>query len=141
MKYYPIWYSLKVWLGSMLLGPLAAALLQYCITGDQEGSAIFLSLLYPPAILVVALITFFIWLIFLFIIYLIIRVVPELFPQKCWITFAGMALTMGLFYLVAGGDLHSAKDGLFSPMIGYTSGITAGVWFFDLARPIVLPES
>jgi hypothetical protein len=140
MKYHPIWYSLKVWLGSMLVGPLVAAFLQYCISGNLERSTVLLTLLYPPAILVVALITFFIWLIFLFIIYLIIRVVPELFPQKCWITFTGMALTMGLFYLFADGDLHSATDGLFSLMIGYTAGIAAGVWHFDLAKPIVLLE-
>ncbi|MGZ3945952.1 MAG: hypothetical protein ACXVJB_13485 [Mucilaginibacter sp.] len=140
MKYYPIWYSLKVWLGSMLVGPLIATLLQYCISDNLERSTVLLTLLYPPAILVVALVTFFVWLIFLFIIYLIIRVVPELFPQKFWIMFAGMVLTMGLFYLFTEGNPFSVKDGLFSVMIGYASGITAGVWYFDLAKPIVLLE-
>ncbi|MGZ3890832.1 MAG: hypothetical protein ACXVI9_10065 [Mucilaginibacter sp.] len=65
---------------------------------------------------------------------------PELFPQKSWITFACMALTMGLFYIFTEGNPFSVKDGLFSVMIGYASGITAGVWYFDLAKPIVLLE-
>ncbi|MGZ3777896.1 MAG: hypothetical protein ACXVAZ_09555 [Mucilaginibacter sp.] len=82
MKYYPIWYSLKVWLGSMLVGPLIATLLQYCISDNLERSTVLLTLLYPPAILVVALVTFFVWLIFLFIIYLIIRVVARTVPAK-----------------------------------------------------------
>jgi len=141
MKYYPIWYSLKVWLGSMLVGPLAATVLEYCISGDLKGSAVYLLCLYPPATLVIAIVTFFVWLIFWAIINLIIRIVPELFPQKCWITFAGMVLTMGLFYLFADGDLFSPKNEFFPLVLGYTTGITAGVWYFDLARPIVLQES
>jgi hypothetical protein len=141
MRYYPISYSAKVWLGSMLLGPLVATVLEYCISLDLEGSAKFLVLLYPLALLVIALVTFFVWLIFWAIINLIIRIVPELFPQKCWITFAGMVLTMGLFYLFDEGDLFSPKNELFPLVLGYAAGITAGVWHFDLARPIDLPET
>lgn len=139
MKNYVI-YSLKVWLGSVLIGPVVAALLEYCISLRIEGALSFLIFLYPPVILLIVLISFLTWLVFWLVINVIIRIVPEMVPQKCWITLAGITLTLGTFYLFLQGDIFSLKNDLFPAIVGYATGITVAVWYFDPAKPVVLLE-
>ncbi|MBS1530900.1 MAG: hypothetical protein JSU01_11365 [Bacteroidetes bacterium] len=140
MKYYPLYYSAKIWLSSVVTGPFIAMLIACCTNGDHGDTTIYLVLLCPPAVILVVFITFFIWLVFWLLIRLIVRIVSGVFPQKCWITFAGMVLTIGLFYLVENGNPFLPQNEVFPLMIGYTAGICAGVWYFDLAKPVVLLE-
>jgi hypothetical protein len=137
MKYYPICYSAKVWLGSILIGPIISAIAEYCISRSFEGAGVLLILLYPPMMLLVTIISFFAWLIFWVLIVIIIRIVPERFPQKCWITLAGIVLTAGLFYLVSDCNPAVLLKDFLTPLIGYTGGITAGVWYFHLTKPFI----
>ncbi|HWD90525.1 MAG TPA: hypothetical protein VG367_20510 [Mucilaginibacter sp.] len=137
MGFYNLKYSAKVWLSSLLIGPPVATLAAYCLQGNWEPICLMLWL--PPFICIVALFSSLTWVIFWGIINLVIRVVPEPFLQKFWIMLAGTALASATVcpFLI---DNFSLDNDFLPLSIGYTFGIITGVWYCDLAKPVIQQE-
>lgn len=138
-----LFYSLKVWLTSVALGPLFIILLSkifrphgYAFDSfsnmfDFIGLLMYLSLLVsiPSAILL--------WLLTS----LIIRFNYNETLSKAILTVIGFILTIGPFYLLFNGDDNPGEDGIFIWATSYASVIIAGIWFYKLKQVNIEPMS
>jgi len=134
MDHHELKYSAKVWLAGMLIGPAIATACSYCMGSNDGGSTIYMILIIPPIIFVVALFSCLTWIVFWGLINVVLRFVPEPFLQKFWIMLVGIALTLATFcpFFI---DNFSVRNGLFPLAVGYTAGIIFGVWYCALSKP------
>jgi hypothetical protein len=133
MDHHELKYSAKVWLAGLLIGPAIAAVVSYCVEGSDGGVPIYIILMIPPFICIPALFSCLTWIIFWGLINVVIHFVPEPFLQKFWIMLVGITLTLATFCPFF-TDNFSIKNGLFPLVVGYTVGITFGVWYCNLSK-------
>ena len=141
MDYYDLKYSAKVWLSGLLVGPVIAVLSSFCIGGASGGSVIYFGLLIPPILCVVALLSCLTWLIFWGMVNLITNTVTGVVQQKSWITLAAILLSIGTLYVWFFDDVSLLENAFLPLVIGYSLGVTFGVWHCHLGNEINIPKS
>jgi hypothetical protein len=131
-------YSFKVWITSAALSPILwAVILLY-----KDGGANFrlseesLEVIqwYVIFVVVELILSFLTWVLFMVIIFLVIKIVPERLPRTFLIFLFGVLLTVGTFALILFPNGINWDDG-FALMCCTAATIGWGAWFYDLKIP------
>jgi hypothetical protein len=136
MKFYSLFYSLKVWLSSVLLAPLIYIFIQSWVDFNSVTADTF-SAFYPIVVFAELIFSLFTWLIFWGVIEVSGIFLMNRLTRKWVIFISSVILSASTFLLLCWPvTRHSFNDIFFDVGLCNCVCIGAGCWFFRL-RPVV----
>lgn len=142
MKYYYLFFSLKIWLSSALVTPVIFITLQQFATTGKGDLSEFAA--YPFLVTLEIAFSFFTWIMFWATIELIVRLTNDRFLRKFIISFMGIILTFGTFKVYSFLDGSDSYMNFFELMVTNATMIALGSWYFNIepkTEPKTLPDS
>ncbi|MGZ3751970.1 MAG: hypothetical protein ACXVB0_22030 [Mucilaginibacter sp.] len=137
MSYYSLFYSLKVWLSSVLLAPIIFIIKNCCFNGlpaDPESIA----QVYFIMAIISGILSFITWLTFWGITVITGRYFANMLQRKLILSFAGIFLTITTFVLIFTSDYASPFSGLpLDVMLSNCFCIGAFCWLYKLQTPVI----
>ena len=137
MKHHPFLYSFKIWL---VTGCIAPVPFLFDLLRNAKGIGFLFLATYPTLLLIGLVFSAPAWLVFWALSELIVRFVPDKLLRKSTLSFFGILLTIGTFYVfLQFWDMRS--DGTMLVTI-FFSAASAGIgsWFYYPAPRVYPPE-
>ena len=138
MKYYSLFFSLKVWLSSALITPAVFIPLQLFTTAGKQDLAEFA--VYPFLVIFEIAFSFFTWIMFWALIELLVRLTNDRILRKIMISLMGVVLTFGTFKVFSLLDGSDSYMNFFELMVTNAIVIALGSWYFNI-EPKNNPET
>jgi hypothetical protein len=135
MKTYPVLYTLKVWLSSVLAAPYIGMILEFSGSGSHREIMDMLCL-YIIIIVVETALTFFVWVVFWGLTEIMVRTMSDVRDIRLAASLTGLVIASLICWLIDSDDPFSFKDIVFDVALGNCFCIFAGCWYFNIASRI-----
>jgi hypothetical protein len=135
MERRPIFYTLKVWLWSVVISPVIAGLIQFYFS-DGKMADMGSVMLYPIILVFEVLLTFLLWVLFWALTAICNNFIKNDAGFRLAASLVGLAIAAVLCWGFGEDVGYSLEDIIFNTALANCLCIFAGCWYFNIRRPI-----